>query len=200
MKLKVFRLHRNSSKVGKQSASTQDDDDCCPDSNDLVKKSENARDAIKPTKPPRASKPKKESLQLPEEKKKNDLPDCWYYSSCHILINRERAMCNIPKLRRVRMLDDMARFHAEDMAENSCVFHSVKSADNLKRKVHSKYAGENIQRGKSIRSMHSGMMEKGKRSRDNILSKQFTEFGLGTAMGSDGKLYMVQLFRGPACD
>jgi uncharacterized protein YkwD len=44
------------------------------------------------------------------------------------------------------------------------------------------------------------MMEKGKRSRDNILSKQFTEFGMGTAMGSDGKLYMVQLFRGPVTD
>jgi len=94
-------------------------------------------------------------------------------------------------------LDDLARFHAEDMAENLAIYHSVKSADNLKHKIKSKYAGENIQRGSSIRSMHTSMMEKGKRSRDNILSPQFTEFGMGTAMASDGKLYMVQLFRGP---
>ena len=35
-------------------------------------------------------------------------------------------------------------------------------------------------------------------SKQNILGKQFTEFGIGTAKGSDGKLYMVQLFRGSA--
>jgi uncharacterized protein YkwD len=197
MKLKVFRLHRHGSPEGKLSGSTQDDD-CAPDSSELMKRSI-PKDTKTKTKPPRVSKPKKESLS-PEEKKQSELPDCWYYSSCHILINRERAILDLPKLRRIKMLDDMARFHAEDMAENTCVFHSVKTADNLKHKLHSKYAGENIQRGKSIRSMHTGMMEKGKRSRDNILSKQFTEFGMGTAMGGDGKLYMVQMFRGPVYD
>ena len=35
-------------------------------------------------------------------------------------------------------------------------------------------------------------------SKPNILGKQFTEFGIGTAKGGDGKLYMVQLFRGSA--
>jgi len=39
-------------------------------------------------------------------------------------------------------------------------------------------------------------MASGKKSRENILSNKYTEFGMGTAKGSDGKLYMVQLFRG----
>jgi len=139
----------------------------------------------------------KTKKQKGKDDKKQDLPDTWYYSSNHILVNRERAICGLHQLKRVRLLDDLARFHALDMAEGKNLFHSVESLDELKGKLgKAKYAGENVQRGKSIRWMHSAMMGTGKKSRDNILSKKYTEFGMGTAKGEDGKLYMAQLFRG----
>jgi len=132
-----------------------------------------------------------------DEKKQQNLPDTWYYSSNHILVNRERALCGLTQLKRVRLLDELARFHAENMAEKTTLFHSVDGLDALKSKVgEAKFAGENVQRGKSIRWMHTAMMASGKKSRENILSKKYAEFGMGTAKGSDGKLYMVQLFRG----
>lgn len=139
----------------------------------------------------------KTKKQKSKDPKKQELPDTWYYSSNHILVNRERALNGLPQLRRCRLLDDLARFHALDMAEGSKLFHSVDGLDELKKKLGSAtYAGENVQRGKSIRWMHSAMMASGKKSRDNILSKKYTEFGMGTAKGEDGKLYMTQLFRG----
>lgn len=139
-----------------------------------------------------AKQQQKEKLK----KKKSPLPDTWYYSSNHILVNRERALSGLTQLRRVRMLDDVARFHAQDMAEEQRLFHSVDSADALRRKLKSKFTGENVQRGSSIREMHKNMMNGGRKSKENILSMKFTEFGMGTAKGEDGRLYMVQCFRG----
>jgi len=128
--------------------------------------------------------------------KKTQLPDCWYYSSNHILVNRERVLVGLPELRRVRLLDDLARFHAENLADDEKLYHSVDGLEQLQRKIGGNFVGENVQRGKSIRWMHTAMMASGKKSRENILSNKYTEFGMGTAKGSDGKLYMVQLFRG----
>lgn len=134
--------------------------------------------------------------QVQQQKKKETLPDTWYYSSNHILVNRERAVCGLTQLKRTRVLDELARFHAENMADDGTLFHSVDGLPHLKAKLGNvRYAGENVQRGKSIRWMHTAMMASGKKSRDNILSKKYTEFGMGTAKGSDGKLYMAQLFR-----
>ena len=127
---------------------------------------------------------------------KQPLPDTWYYSSNHVLVNRERVLKGLPKLSRSIDLDTLATQHAQDMADNKTLYHSVSSVDELKRKLHSQRTGENIQRGSSIRQMHSNMMTSGQKSKQNILSKKFGEFGMGTAKGHDGKLYMVQLFRG----
>jgi uncharacterized protein YkwD len=66
----------------------------------------------------------------------------------------------------------------------------------LKLKLGSEQVGENIQRGKSICEMYKKLMLGHKTvSRRNIMSKRFNEFGIGTAKGKDGKLYMVQFFR-----
>ena len=49
--------------------------------------------------------------------------------------------------------------------------------------------------------MHHEMMKGGQHHdqphcRHNLLAPAFTQFGIGTAMGTDGKLYLVQLFAG----
>lgn len=141
-----------------------------------------------------------ESQPSTRPNEKQDLPDCWYFSSNHILVNRERALEGLPQLKRCRFLDDIARFHAQDMADAKKIFHSVQTIQELQAKTYSDVCGENIQRGKTIRRMHDSMMAERKKSRKNILSPNFLEFGMGTAKDSDGKLYMVQIFRGEARD
>ena len=105
------------------------------------------------------------------------------------------------------------------MAQRQELFHSAQSLNDLQDTVLSDKAGENIQRGSSVEEMHEQAMgtttalsssikdsvpqrnksvSANSSAAKNILGKQFREFGVGTARGSDGKLYMVQLFRGPA--
>ncbi len=123
-------------------------------------------------------------------------PSCNYFSSGHVMINKERAERNRAPLLRSRLLDDLASEHAHKMALCGTLQHSVDSLDELKEMLQSVNAGENIQRGKSIREMHA-IMIKQRRSASclNIMSSKFTQFGIGTAKGTDGQLYMVQFFR-----
>lgn len=56
---------------------------------------------------------------------------------------------------------------------------------------------ENIGRGGSVSVVHEALMASGGH-RAHILSSTYTEVGAGTAWGSDGKLYVAQVFRLPA--
>eukprot|EP00977_Amphora_coffeiformis_P011164 scaffold2671_cov167-Amphora_coffeaeformis.AAC.2 len=131
----------------------------------------------------------------------NNLPSPGYFSSNHVLVNRERAIAGVPPLQRCIRLDTLARQHAHDMARQLAVHSSVNSIEELQDKLQAARVGENTWRGSSIRTMHQEMMRDGpdQRSpycRHNLLAPGFTQFGMGTAVGTDGKLYLVQLFAG----
>jgi hypothetical protein len=136
------------------------------------------------------------SIISKKKKEEHRLPDPGVFSNNHVLVNRERALRGLTKLNRSRFLDSMAHSHAVDLAEDENLVHSVDLLADLQRQLGSSEVGENVQRGPNIRQMHDSAMNRGTTSRGNILRPAYVEFGMATALGKDGKLYMVQLFRG----
>jgi uncharacterized protein YkwD len=68
--------------------------------------------------------------------------------------------------------------------------------DALRQKLNSAHVGENVQRGSTIHEMHiKTIQNQVSKNRKNMQDHRFNEFGIGTARGSDGKLYLCQLFR-----
>lgn len=122
------------------------------------------------------------------------IPQLGIFHSNHVLVNKERAQYRLPPYKRCRELDDLARIHAKAMADQSSVYHSVTSIDALRLKLHATHVAENVQCGESIRSMHDHVMAERAVSCHNLLG-HFDEFGMATAKGTDGKLYLCQLFR-----
>ena len=129
----------------------------------------------------------------------------------HTLVNRERAkqqqrssqqqQQRLRALRRCPLLDDLANSHASCLAKEQVLQHSVQSIAELQSKLCSQHVGENVQKGATVADMHQQAMNHPRHERanntqrQNILSPNFCEFGVGTALGDDGLLYMVQLFR-----
>ena len=58
------------------------------------------------------------------------------------------------------------------------------------------HIGENVGAGPSVSAIQRAFMASSAH-RGNILSSSFTQVGIGTARGSDGKLYVDELFRRP---
>ena len=124
------------------------------------------------------------------------LPDTWYYSSNHILVNQERAKRTVAPLTRMRGLDEIARFHAQQMATTNKLHHlDLESLRHALKDLNCRRVGANVQRGESIRSIHDVMMN-ALSNKNNILDRRFTHMGMGTALGQDGQLYLCQIFRG----
>jgi hypothetical protein len=142
--------------------------------------------------------PEEESCEWSPPAKKR-VPLLSEFSCCHMLVNRERIVRDLPVLKRSIFLDDLARLHARNMADAQIVRHSVDSTEALQSILKSEMVGEDVKRGISTREMHRRTMDAplSNPSRRNNLSKHFTEIGVGTAKGEDGKLYLCQLFRAP---
>lgn len=88
----------------------------------------------------------------------------------------------------------VARRQAARMAAAHQIFHNP----NLGGEVGNWQAvGENVGRGGSVSAIQSAFMASSAH-RDNILSTLFTEFGVGTAQGSDGQIYVSEVFRRPS--
>ena len=117
------------------------------------------------------------------------------FSSNHVMVNDLRKEHHVPPLVRSRELDDFARSHAETMAKNLSLTHSVEETESLQQILGSEFVGENIQRGDSIKGMHSTTVSRRSAQFWNLVSGDFTQFGMATARGADGKLYMCQVFR-----
>eukprot|EP00531_Pseudo-nitzschia_arenysensis_P001820 CAMPEP_0116139798 /NCGR_PEP_ID=MMETSP0329-20121206/13501_1 /TAXON_ID=697910 /ORGANISM="Pseudo-nitzschia arenysensis, Strain B593" /LENGTH=536 /DNA_ID=CAMNT_0003634859 /DNA_START=300 /DNA_END=1910 /DNA_ORIENTATION=+ len=113
----------------------------------------------------------------------NEIHSTSYFASNHVLVNRERMKRGLRPLTRNIAMDDLARKSAEAMAES-----------NGLNALPTTYVG-NVLRGETIRTIHrSTMLQKQGRERSNILNPYFQDFGVGTCKGSDGQLYMCQLF------
>ncbi|CAB9528912.1 expressed unknown protein [Seminavis robusta] len=118
--------------------------------------------------------------------------------SDHVLVNaeRERLSACLRPLKRSEDLDELAREHAEAMAKELETFHSEASDTVSKLKETSfEVLGENVARGDSIEYIHMKMANR-KPDFANMMNFRFTEMGMGTACGSDGKIYLCQLYRG----
>jgi hypothetical protein len=123
-----------------------------------------------------------------------DLPTTWYYSSNHVMVNRERTKRTIAPLVRMIELDEIAREHVEDMAEQNTTFHSDTSFLRMPFNQPARL-GENVAKGRSIRKIHNQMMDSSSVT-NNILDRRYTHFGMATAKASDGELFICQIFRG----
>ncbi|HEX8004751.1 MAG TPA: CAP domain-containing protein [Mycobacteriales bacterium] len=91
-------------------------------------------------------------------------------------------------------LVSVARRQAARMAAARRIYHNP----NLTSEVSNwRNVGENVGRGGSVSAIHSAFMgSSGHRA--NILSTTFVEIGVGTARGSDGLIYVSEVFRRPA--
>jgi uncharacterized protein YkwD len=119
------------------------------------------------------------------------------YVDTYSLMNRERNAQGLDDLHRCKHLDSLAMSHVNLIAERGMLGHSVDSLSALQEKLNSNIVGENIQCGQNENEMHLLALQAGTSSRHNIMRPSYKQVGVGTAMGEDGMLYMVQLFRGP---
>ena len=119
------------------------------------------------------------------------------YNDQVVLVNLERRRQGRHPLRSSSSLDDLAHRQAKSMAQSCRVFHSVSCIEELMLSLSSKYVAENVQRGIDVAAMHEETMSATNETinRANILSKCFDEFGSGSAMGEDGRVYICQVFR-----
>ena len=126
--------------------------------------------------------------------KDRQLPGTWYYSSNHILVNKERVKRNIPALTRRIELDALARERAETMAKDETVKHSNPEECQFLFQPCRRF-GENVARGTTVRDIHT-VMVKNDADRNNMLDRRYSYMGMGTARGKDGTLYLCQIFKG----
>jgi uncharacterized protein YkwD len=90
-------------------------------------------------------------------------------------------------------LNAVAQHWAEWMAEHRTLRHNP----YLDSQVHSwSELGENVGTGSGENAIQSAFMASAPH-RDNILSRTFRQLGVGAARGSDGKLYVDEVFRRP---
>jgi uncharacterized protein YkwD len=126
---------------------------------------------------------KSNSLANLQEYSEDEIHSTSYFASNHVLVNRERMKRGLRPLTRNIQMDELARKNSQSMAD------SAGSAP-----IQATYVG-NVLRGESIRAIHrSTMQQRQGRERANLLNPYFQDFGVGTAKGEDGMLYICQLF------
>ena len=88
-------------------------------------------------------------------------------------------------------LSSIAQRHAQSMAARRSIFHnsSLSSQACCWRSL-----GENVGAGQSQSQVQRAFMSSSSH-RANILSSRFNEIGVGVATGSDGKIYVDEVFR-----
>jgi uncharacterized protein YkwD len=112
----------------------------------------------------------------------------------HLLVNKERISRHLPALYRRLELDQLAKERAESMAKSG----KVQRADRafmLSRLMPCIAFAENVGVGTSIQDIHFQMLSSDADTK-NMISSTFSVFGMGTAKGRNGKIYLCQLFKG----
>jgi len=117
------------------------------------------------------------------------------------LVNQERAKQGLAALKENVELSKVARTKSEDMAKNNYFSHTSPtygSPFDMMKQFGITYtaAGENIAMGQPTATsvMNGWMNSPGHRA--NILSKDFTEIGVGLAKNANGSIYWTQDFIG----
>lgn len=115
----------------------------------------------------------------------------WYYSSNHVLVNRERLANGLAPLKRSVVLDEKARQVAELAASGKDLKEVIPEEET------ENFVSGNVLVGDSIRSIHCQMLVRDKchRERINMFNPNFKELGMGTYKDPNtGLLYLCQLF------
>ena len=117
------------------------------------------------------------------------------------LVNQERAKLGLAPLKDNSQLSNVARTKSEDMANKNYFSHTSPtygSPFDMMKKFGITYttAGENIAMGQQTAAsvMDGWMNSSGHKA--NILSKDFTEIGVGVAKDKSGTIYWTQQFIG----
>lgn len=90
-------------------------------------------------------------------------------------------------------LTAVATRHSARMASKNTLYHNP----NLGSDVDNwQVVGENVGMGGTVESIHQAFMDS-QHHRENILSREFTEVGIGTVTDSRGVIWVTQVFRLP---
>mmetsp|Transcript_29068 Transcript_29068/g.66611 ORF Transcript_29068/g.66611 Transcript_29068/m.66611 type:complete len:171 (+) Transcript_29068:138-650(+) len=116
------------------------------------------------------------------------IPD---FSNFLELIGNERHMRGIPQLALSHDLAQMAQTHAQWMADQSTVRRSSEIVVYLSKLW--RRAGQNVGRSSSCEKAHLKMMLNASDA-SRITDRAYTHVGVGAARGSDGTVYVCQLF------
>ena len=107
--------------------------------------------------------------------------------------NDARSDHSLRDYRVTRGLNRIAQRWANHMAQCGCVEHNP----NLESQAGNwEYLGENVGHGGSEPRIQRAFM-RSPPHRDNILDHDYTQVGIGTAHGSNGALYVDEVFRRP---
>lgn len=104
------------------------------------------------------------------------------------LANHERASRGIHTLGNDADLNATAQAWAEHMASVNRLYHS-----QLRVPPGSTRVAENVAYGSSVDQIHQALMNS-PGHRNNILDGRMTRVGIGSAVGSNGRIWIVQLF------
>jgi hypothetical protein len=107
------------------------------------------------------------------------------------LTNGARSDHGIRRLSSVSDLASIAESHSRNMAARRRIYHN----DSLPSQVDGNWRklGENVGRGSSVQQVHNAFMGSSTH-RVHILDASYTQVGVGVARGSDGYVYVTEVF------
>ncbi len=106
------------------------------------------------------------------------------------LANAERADRGLSRLSIASDLMTIARRHSAEMASQRRIYHNTSVTSEVRgwRAI-----GENVGRGSTASSVHNAFMSSSSH-RTHILNARYKQIGTGAVKGSDGYLYITEVF------
>lgn len=115
------------------------------------------------------------------------------------MINAARDSERLPPLVRDEALDKLARAHSEEMRKVRMVGHDVGGGDPAVRLkaagLHARVAGENVATASSLENAHRALWASPSH-RGNLLFDRYTRVGVAVVRGSDGMVWVTEMFTG----
>jgi uncharacterized protein YkwD len=112
--------------------------------------------------------------------------------SSAVAVNDTRASVGRSTLTLEADLSAIAQRHANAMANGGRLYHSYTSS---RPPAGYRRVGENVGRGHTASGIHNALRASSGHY-SNMVNPSFRAFGVGSAYGRDGRLYVTQLFAG----
>ncbi|MGH9086307.1 MAG: CAP domain-containing protein, partial [Acidimicrobiales bacterium] len=109
-------------------------------------------------------------------------------------IDQERTAHGLAALAPAADLQEVARRHAQRMAERGQPYHNPQLGSEVSDWS---MVGENVGVGDQVDAIHAAFMASSPH-RSAILSPDFTQVGVGVHVSADARIWVVQVFRRPA--